>query len=262
MNLSFVNGLFFTLVTTLTIGFGDIVPTTEVQRVVVCIYASFGIIILGAAVRLMGVAVVEGLEVGSRMRVRAYKYRRRERRKEAREQQRWRYVVEEKLQTMGVAVWVPDECTLPGRKLSLSLAPSTLLSHETTITMPKRFRLNTEALSSEQLQEAAQMANVPLEQYVHRRIPKPIKHERSLHFGHASHAVQSSGTGIQTAGQNNEHTQSQPVPKRNWWSDFYRKVISVKDILEEKPGMGTMKALQIEERRALYVKVNHPVPLM
>jgi hypothetical protein len=39
MSLSFVNGLFFTIVTTLTIGFGDIVPVTAAQRVVVCLYA-------------------------------------------------------------------------------------------------------------------------------------------------------------------------------------------------------------------------------
>jgi len=74
LNLSFVNGLFFHTRHHAYHRFGDIVPTTEVQRVVVCIYASFGNhSSLELAVRLMGVAVVEGLEVGSRMRVRAYK---------------------------------------------------------------------------------------------------------------------------------------------------------------------------------------------
>ena len=47
MSLTFLNGLFFTIVTTLTIGFGDIVPVTPAQRFVVCLYAVFGIIILG-----------------------------------------------------------------------------------------------------------------------------------------------------------------------------------------------------------------------
>jgi hypothetical protein len=47
------SALYFTIVTLATIGFGDIVPRTELARVTVMIQVVFNIVILGTAVRLI-----------------------------------------------------------------------------------------------------------------------------------------------------------------------------------------------------------------
>src|SRR6266852_2014795 len=108
MNLTFINGLFFTIVITLTIGFGDIVPVTPAERFVVCFYAIIGIIILSAGIRLTSEAVLEGLQVGYRRRLREYKRRRRARKREREEVHRWRGAIEERLVDRGLDVWTTD----------------------------------------------------------------------------------------------------------------------------------------------------------
>jgi potassium channel subfamily K len=113
MSLTFLNGLFFTIVTTLTIGFGDIVPVTPAQRFATCFYAVFGIIILGAAVRLTTEAVLEGIEVGYRRRLQGYRKRRSERKRERQKVRHWRTAVEERLVERGLDVWTPDKPLSP-----------------------------------------------------------------------------------------------------------------------------------------------------
>jgi len=79
--------------------------------------------------------------------------------------------VEEKLQTMGVAVWFLMSVRYREEVVS-ELGTVHVAFARNDNHHAQAVRLNTEALSSEQLQEAAQMANVPLEQYVHSSHPK------------------------------------------------------------------------------------------
>ncbi|KAH9974700.1 hypothetical protein BGW80DRAFT_1559693 [Lactifluus volemus] len=160
MSLTFLNGLFFTVVTTLTIGFGDIVPKTSAQRIVVCFYAVFGIIILGAGVRLTSEAIIEGLEVGYRIRFQEYRRRRRERRE--REQiRRWKVAVEKRLVERGLHVWTADEPTIGS-----SPATRPTPTRRGTSGVGQAMYLNTEALPPEVLESAAQEAGVPAEKFI------------------------------------------------------------------------------------------------
>jgi potassium channel subfamily K len=193
MSLTFLNGLFFTIVTTLTIGFGDIVPVTPAQRFAVCLYAVFGIIILGAGVRLTTEAVLEGIEVGYRRRLQGYKKRRNERKRERAQVRRWREAVEERLVERGLEVWTPD---IPGT----ALTPSTLyerpkVHHQESSFMIRGrsykphypMRLNTEGLSAEALESAAKEAGVPLEEFIGRKFRRRARHRRHHHHHHHHH---------------------------------------------------------------------------
>ena len=194
MSLTFLNGLFFTIVTTLTIGFGDIVPVTPAQRFAVCLYAVFGIIILGAGVRLTTEAVLEGIEVGYRRRLQGYKKRRNERKREREKVRRWRQAVEERLVEGGLEVWTHDKAPSPS---TLHERPKAQHQDSYFVVrgkpirgnsfMPHPTRLNTEALSSEALESAAQEAGVPLEEFIGRKIRRRKRHHRHHHHHHHHH---------------------------------------------------------------------------
>lgn len=189
MHLTFLDGLYFTLVTTLTIGFGDIHPDTPVQRIVVCLYASFGIMILGGAIRLISEAVVEGLEMGYMERLQRFKRERKAKRREEKEDRRWRGVVEKKLMGLGFEVWVSD--TNPGqhgghRQVGSNGKRSRVRSGSESGSSLRRaswylagtmggvgggeLRLNTEALTPGDLEQAALDAGVSLDKYRWKRI--------------------------------------------------------------------------------------------
>ncbi|KAG8794038.1 hypothetical protein FRC12_000750 [Ceratobasidium sp. 428] len=105
MDLSFQNGLYFTVVSIETVGFGDIILTTTAGRVFSIFYNTFGIINLGLAVSTTRETIIESFE-------NSYRKRRaeRDRMKHARAQVR---AAEQMLRRMGVPVYVP----LQGRSL-------------------------------------------------------------------------------------------------------------------------------------------------
>ena len=175
MNLTFVNGLFFVIVTTLTIGFGDIVPITAAQRFVVCLYAVFGILILSAGIRLTSEAVLEGLQVGYRRRLREYKRRRRARKREREEARRWRAAVEERLVDRGLEVWTPDN---PATSSHI-VRPATLRRGSNFVA--QAMYLNTEALHHDELQAAAREAGVPPDKFIGRKFGRRARQNRVLH---------------------------------------------------------------------------------
>lgn len=184
MSLTFLNGLFFTIVTTLTIGFGDIVPVTPVQRFAVCFYAVFGIIILGAAVRLTTEAVVEGIQVGYRRRLQGYRKRRSERKRDRDQVRRWRAAIEKRLRELEIDVWTYDKSPSPA---ATHERPKP--HHQGSISMMTNFltppmRLNTEALPIEALESAAREAGVPLEEFKGRTFRR-----RARHHGHRGGGV-------------------------------------------------------------------------
>ncbi|KZT28026.1 voltage-gated potassium channel [Neolentinus lepideus HHB14362 ss-1] len=109
LHLRFIDGLYFTVVSIETIGFGDIVPVSAGSRIWVCVYSTVGIINLGVAVGMARQTVGEGLEVGYRKRVgqlRAFRRSEREKRKAI---ARWKVTVEKQLNDLGIEPWVPDE---------------------------------------------------------------------------------------------------------------------------------------------------------
>ncbi|KAG8794392.1 hypothetical protein FRC12_024719 [Ceratobasidium sp. 428] len=105
MDLSFQNGLYFTVVSIETVGFGDIILTTTAGRVFSIFYNTFGIINLGLTVSTTRETIIESFE-------NSYRKRRaeRDRMKHARAQVR---AAEQMLRRMDVPVYVP----LQGRSL-------------------------------------------------------------------------------------------------------------------------------------------------
>lgn len=61
---SFIDGLFFSLVTIFTIGFGDLVPRTTASRIIVVFYATFGIVVLGWAITAGTQSIFDGFKHG------------------------------------------------------------------------------------------------------------------------------------------------------------------------------------------------------
>ncbi|KAI0074973.1 voltage-gated potassium channel [Panus rudis PR-1116 ss-1] len=108
-DLTFIDGLYFTVVTIETVGFGDITPNNTGARVFTCCYMVFGIINIGVAIGMTRETILEGLEVGYRKRIRRMRLRRREARRFRRWEARWRNAVEWRLKEKGLPVWVPDD---------------------------------------------------------------------------------------------------------------------------------------------------------
>lgn len=106
LDLTFINGLYFTVVTIETIGFGDIVPTSRSSRVFVCFYATLGIINLAFVVGYVRETVLEGLDFGYRRRLLAIQERRRAARRRRRAENRWRHAVIWRLRERHAPVWI------------------------------------------------------------------------------------------------------------------------------------------------------------
>ncbi|KAG6820922.1 hypothetical protein H0H93_009696 [Arthromyces matolae] len=178
-NLTFLNALYFTVVTIETVGFGDIVPVSPGARVFACIYSIFGIINLALTVGLTRETVLEAIEVSYRRRVKAVRQRRRAARFERRVVSRWNAAIEWRLRQSGLPLWVHDsqpvdfereiwhECRqwFHDRIWPLtSDAPRTrrYYKHVVGHTHPRGMHLNLESLSWTQLESAAMEAGVPL----------------------------------------------------------------------------------------------------
>jgi hypothetical protein len=296
MSLSFVNGLFFTIVTTLTIGFGDIVPVTPAQRFEVCLYAVLGIIILGAAIRLTSEAVLEGLQVGYRRRMREFKIRRRERKHERQQVRRWRAAVEERLVERGLDVWTPDKPTVSSdsspsstptspRNVTTYVRPSTLRRGSTLV--PQAMYLNTEALPPDVLEEAALEAGVAPEKFIGRKFGRRARQNPPLHHHHHQRDQQQE----QQQQQSKEGARRGRVPLDYSWTiddgimherksgiwnrtcegwDWTCEALRLKkkggrtsEQADPSEGMShqeMIKFLEKEERRSLYTKVRHSLP--
>lgn len=197
LNLNFIDGLYFTVVTIETIGFGDIVPDDTGSRVFTCFYMAFGILLVGIAVAMTRETVLEGLEVGYRKRLRNLKLRRREARRFRHWEVRWRRAVEWRLKEAGKPLWAPDvhaskeEVRFVGldgdkdgagevhwmRKWLETLGvksamPSADLRRHVRH-HPRGKHLNIDALSPQQLEAAALEAGVPLEMFLSPPSPRP-----------------------------------------------------------------------------------------
>ena len=292
MSLTFLNGLFFTIVTILTVGFGDIVPITTAQRVATCIYATFGIIILGAALRLTAEAVLEDIEVGYRHRLQTYRKNRSERKRERGQVRRWRAAVEKRLVERELEVWTPDKPLPPSvlyeRPNIRHQGSNFLIRGSTFMTQP--MRLNTEALSTEELESAAQEAGVSLEDFIGRKFRRRARngHRHHHHHSHDQGDQQHqqrprAGVPLEFSwtldyGGGNE-PQKPRVCGGAWWrrvwsSERWKRVCRALRLEKSESGedaadtesetspsllsSNLLKVLEGEERRSLYTKVRRP----
>jgi hypothetical protein len=284
MNLTFVNGLFFTIVTTLTIGFGDIVPKTAAQRFAVCLYAIFGIVILSAGIRLTSEAVLEGLQIGYRRRLREYKKHRKARKREREQARRWRAAVEERLVGRGHPVWTSDN------PVSHNTRPATLRGGSGLVV--QAMYLNTEVLSQDELEAAAKEAGVPLDKFIGRKFGRRARN-RVIHHHHRDHDQQQPSSPQQQQQQQHQRPgkegerparvpmeftwtidegRTQEEKNGMWgsvWWDRARRALRLanaghgtSDPNEDSNGGMTyqemVKTLEGDERRSLYTKVRYP----
>jgi hypothetical protein len=180
LKLSFLDGLYFTLVTIETIGFGDIVPKTTGSRLFVCIYSAIGFLNLGVAIAMCRETVLEAMDVAYRKRAAKVKERWKEARKRRRVEARWRRAIEWRLKAIGVPVWIRDdkwdrhgagageEPLTTNSKFFRKAAEwagftnrKRGLSH--SIHRPSGMRLNLHVLTHAQLEASALEAGVPLD---------------------------------------------------------------------------------------------------
>jgi hypothetical protein len=281
MTLTFVDALYFTIVTTLTIGFGDIVPVTPAQRAIVCLYAVLGIIILGAAIRLTSAAVLEALQVGYLRRSEEFKRRRRERKLEHEQVRRWCAVVEERLVERGLDVWTPNQPAQPSPP-NVRRTPQ----HRGSSFVSQAMYLNTEALPPDVLESAAQEAGVPLENFIGRKFGRRARYNSFEHHHHHPHHHQRDRDQQQQR-QGKEHERPTRVPLDSvwtvddgrmheeksgtrcgaWWNRARQALhlanaedgspISQEDLSGSMTYQETVKVHERDERRSWYIKVRH-----
>ena len=185
LHLSFIDGLYFTVVSIETIAFGDIVPTSTGARVWTCVYIVFGIINIGVAIVMCRETILEGLEIGYRRRMRDLRQRRRDAQRFREWETRWQRAVEFRLREAGEPVWVPD--TRPTRLRMANEVPNggmlrrlpffkrvgATITHTAAMTSMesvfggwRNHHLNVDALNAAQLEEAALEAGVPLDMFL------------------------------------------------------------------------------------------------
>jgi potassium channel subfamily K len=172
IHISFIDALYFSVVTIETIGFGDIYPHSTGGRVWISFYAPLGIVFLYVTVTTTRATVLEAMEVGYRLRMKAVREKRRATAQRKRVMSRWKRGVGWRLRKLGVPVWVKEE-SKRGRLESVRywventaekwLGWSIKLAQGKEAFHPHHgMKLNLEALSFQQLQAAAMEAGVPL----------------------------------------------------------------------------------------------------
>ncbi|KAI9568053.1 hypothetical protein HD554DRAFT_813349 [Boletus coccyginus] len=172
LELTFVDGLYFTVVTVETIGFGDIVPTSSSSRVFVCFYSTLGVISFAFVVGYVRETVLEGLDFSYRRRLLAIQETRRAAHHRRRAENRWRHAIIWRLHERHLPVWIPKN-TNDRRFLWSSLASCFLRTgwgiRSTAVKSILQghhghgMQLNLWALPQSQLEAAALEAGVPLD---------------------------------------------------------------------------------------------------
>ena len=108
INLDFINGLYFTVVSIETVGFGDIVPDNTGSRVFMCFYIVFGILNLGVAVGVARETIFEQLQTRYQKRLAKIRRNYRDHRRWRAWERKWKRAVEWRLKEIPAEVWVSD----------------------------------------------------------------------------------------------------------------------------------------------------------
>jgi len=166
LSLSFINGLYFTITTIETIGFGDITPNSTGSRIFVCFYAVFGIINLAVVIGMVLETVREGFNMSYLRSLRKIRARRQAALKRKSAEKRWRSAIIWRLREKGGPVWVRDHESHRNKSLLEKVMKKTFgAKTEIPHSMKHRrgMRLNLEALTHSQLEAAAMEAGAPLD---------------------------------------------------------------------------------------------------
>ncbi|KAF8520938.1 hypothetical protein BU17DRAFT_46135 [Hysterangium stoloniferum] len=137
LHLTYINGLYFTVVSIETIGFGDIHPDSTSSRIFIIIYTSIGILNIGLAISTARETIIESFELSYRRRVSEVAAKRAEYKKLKETQRIRKHAIERMLNNAGLPAYVTD----PLR--------------------PTKLRLNEEALSPAQLSAAKNGTRTP-----------------------------------------------------------------------------------------------------
>ena len=108
INLDFINGLYFTVVSIETVGFGDIVPDNTSSRVFMCFYIVFGILNLGVAVGVARETIFEQLQTRYQKRLAKIRHNYRDRRRWRAWERKWKRAVDWRLKEVPAEVWISD----------------------------------------------------------------------------------------------------------------------------------------------------------
>lgn len=65
-NWSWIESLYFSVVTLTTIGYGDLHPTTDISRLFTVFYILFGVVTVVSAISIVGAARIQQRSVGKR----------------------------------------------------------------------------------------------------------------------------------------------------------------------------------------------------
>ena len=108
INLDFIDGLYFTVVSIETVGFGDIVPDSAASRVFICFYILFGILNLGVAVGMARETIFERLQISYQRRLANIRHKNQERRRWRVWERKWKRAIEWRLKDLGADIWIKD----------------------------------------------------------------------------------------------------------------------------------------------------------
>jgi potassium channel subfamily K len=166
LSLSFINGLYFTVTTIETIGFGDIVPDSTGSRIFVCFFAVFGIVNIAVVIGMVRETVREGLHIDYLRRLQEIRERRHAARRRKHAESRWRSAVIWRLREKSAPVWVrkhesKSHKSLLAKVMRRFFRAADKIPH--SMGRRRGMRLNLEALTHTQLEAAAMEAGVPLD---------------------------------------------------------------------------------------------------
>ena len=108
IRLDFIDGLYFTVVSIETVGFGDIVPDNTGSRVFMCFYIVFGILNLGVAVSVARETIFEQLQNSYQKRLAKIRRNHQDHRRWRDWERKWKKAVEWRLREISAEVWIPD----------------------------------------------------------------------------------------------------------------------------------------------------------
>ena len=108
IKLDFIDGLYFTVVSIETVGFGDITPKDTSSRVFMSFYIIFGVLSLGVAVGVARETIFEQLQISYQKRLARIRQVYQERRNWRIWERKWKRAVEWRLRDINADIWVPD----------------------------------------------------------------------------------------------------------------------------------------------------------
>ncbi len=106
MSLSFINGLYFTVVTIETIGFGDIFPKSPGAKVFAGLHGTIGVLFVALAVSTCNETIIESFEHSYRRHLEGLRERHRERKRQRSKSRASKKAIRRLLEREGLPVYV------------------------------------------------------------------------------------------------------------------------------------------------------------